>query len=343
MCLLITQNKNTPSLSDDWLDDFYSYNSDGIGVMYSENGSLIIRKLLPKTTDDLIKFYDANIKGKNCAWHLRMRTHGNIDLENCHPYPVLNKKDHGIDIWLMHNGVLATGNKSNTKKSDTWHYIKDFLRPMLAKNPDFAFHASFNKIIADHIGTSNKFVLMDNQGRMATVNKDSGYFWHGLWLSNAYAWSASKNISKMPCTNAKTIKQHSLEKPVIYHKQYGMDFGYENSLNNTNWIDEDSSYIYDEIDQIFMDFEDKGLMECADINPRVIDDFITEFDFDCFLEIANMALDQNISEEWFVRCMRNYSDARIAFPWLDRVARNSGYDQHGVNTKNSFNSIKVSQ
>jgi hypothetical protein len=33
MCLLVTQTNNSPALSDDWLNDFYSYNSDGVGVM----------------------------------------------------------------------------------------------------------------------------------------------------------------------------------------------------------------------------------------------------------------------------------------------------------------------
>ena len=33
MCLLITQKSTSPALSDEWLKNFYSFNSDGVGVM----------------------------------------------------------------------------------------------------------------------------------------------------------------------------------------------------------------------------------------------------------------------------------------------------------------------
>jgi len=48
-----------------------------------------------------------------------------------------------------------------------------------------------------------------------------------------------------------------------------------------------------------------------------------------------------MSEEWFIKCMRNYQDARNAFPWLDRVSKNDTYDTYGVNTKNTFNSKEI--
>ena len=44
MCLLITQSEQSPKLSNAWLEDFYDYNGDGVGVMFVENGSLIIEK-----------------------------------------------------------------------------------------------------------------------------------------------------------------------------------------------------------------------------------------------------------------------------------------------------------
>ena len=54
-----------------------------------------------------------------------------------------------------------------------------------------------------------------------------------------------------------------------------------------------------------------------------------------------MCLDGAISEEWYVKCIRNYQTARDAFPWLDRVAGNDAYNSHGVNTKNTFNTKEI--
>jgi hypothetical protein len=67
---------------------------------------------------------------------------------------------------------------------------------MLANSIDFAFTDAFAEIIGDHIGGSNKFVIMDSTGRVQTVNQDAGVYWGGRWLSNTYAWSSPLNASK---------------------------------------------------------------------------------------------------------------------------------------------------
>lgn len=196
MCLLVVQPATAPTLSQAWLEDFYASNSDGVGIMRSVDGELLVEKILPVNAQEFVEFYRNHIDGHDCAFHLRMKTHGNIDMENCHPYEVFNKAEHGVDVWLMHNGILSTGNAADVTKSDTWHYIRDYLRPMLANNIDFIFTEAFAEIIGEHIGASNKFVIMDSAGRTQTVNQDSGVFWGGRWLSNTYAWSSPLNASK---------------------------------------------------------------------------------------------------------------------------------------------------
>jgi hypothetical protein len=204
MCLLITQNENSDNLGKSWLADFFNYNADGVGVMYADKGQLHVIKSLPRTAKDLTAFYRSHIMGRACAWHLRMRTHGNTDLANCHPYEVLNAKDHGLNMWLMHNGVLHTGNAADPKMSDTFHFIADYLRPMLENNPDLIYQPGFQEILGAFIGRSNKLVLLDDLGRMATINKSAGVNWRGHWLSNTYAWTAPVELLPRPKYVAKT-------------------------------------------------------------------------------------------------------------------------------------------
>ena len=314
MCLLVNQKTTSPALSDDWLKDFYANNSDGVGVMYADGGTLIIEKALPSSEKAFIKFYRKHIQGKACAYHLRMRTHGNTDLENCHPYQVLNQSEHGLDLWLMHNGILHTGNKADTTKSDTWHYIRDYLRPMLAANPDFAFHPSFAEIVGEHIGDSNKFVLMDNQGRSATINEKAGVYWAGLWLSNTYAWSASTSALDKPYDDAELAIAHAGEKPVKYDplrtplSNDHLGYGY------TPYPDE----IYDEIESFIQEMELSGLSVASQLGYNEILDFIDGFGYESYSEIAYMCLDKQISEDWFVLVMTNHKKAIEAFPWLSR-------------------------
>lgn len=325
MCLLVNQQSTSPILSDEWLSDFYSYNPDGIGVMYANNGELIVKKLLPKSAEDFIAFYREFIAGKNCAFHLRMRTHGDIDLENCHPYPILNRLEHGIDLWLMHNGILSTGNKADESKSDTWHYINDYLKPMLSANPDFTFHPSFAEIVGDHIGSSNKFILMDNEGRQTIINQSSGVYWGGLWLSNTYAWSSSTSASKNPIKNLKKQKKQANEKPIKlirYPSSYRSGYGY----GLTNGFDEyESDDTYDYYDQLYEDIELNlddlrymGFQIAGNVSVNQVFDFIEEFDLNSFQDLVDSVIDQNLSEDWFCLCLSDFKKARECFPYLDR-------------------------
>ena len=333
MCLLVTQSKTSPVLSNECLSDFYSFNSDGVGVMSEINGELVIKKILPKSAHDFIEFYHANIKGKNCAFHLRMRTHGNFDLENCHPYEVLNQKEHGLDLWLMHNGILSTGNAKDITKSDTWHYIRDFLRPMLENNPDFFLHPSFAQIVGEHIGASNKFVLMDNDGRMVTINHEAGVYWAGLWLSNTYAWSVSKSASKKPNKSAKDAKAQAKEKPQAYapksHKYNShaywdsradyFDGEWLGNVRERDYRDADER-VYDDLDAIFDEFEMIGYFKASDITYGQIFDFIDRYNEDSFFDIAYACMGGDIDEDTYIKCISDYAYARECFPKLNRVA-----------------------
>jgi len=322
MCLLVTQSKISPKLSHEWLKDFYSYNADGIGVMRSKNNQLIIEKILPKDADDFINFYEKHIFGFDCAFHLRMKTHGHIDLINCHPYEILNKADHGIDLWLMHNGILHTDNKADITKSDTWHYIKNYLMPMLAKNPDYAFTESFNEIISDHIGSSNKFVLMDNLGRQAVINQDQGVYWAGLWLSNTYAWSASNTATETAENNLTLWESQILENPDKPQLNYGYyNYGSYNNYSSDYYYQEnshnlDNNYIDNEIDLIVNDFVDLGHDKAGSLSYTQAKRFITRFGLASFQDLSIMVLDNQIDEHTFIRSISDYTYAKSIFEWL---------------------------
>lgn len=196
MCLLINKPANT-TFSKNFYEGVFKKNEDGLGVMYAENGRVVVKKILPKTFEDVEAFIRDEVDGRECSLHFRMQTHGDVDLTNCHPYQVISA-DEGYELWLMHNGVLHTDNKKDQTKSDTWHYINDYLRPMLLANPTFFLTEAFKEVVGAHIGSGNKFVLMDYMGNVVTVNKDEGVEYEGAWLSNTYAWdSAGKPFKQL--------------------------------------------------------------------------------------------------------------------------------------------------
>lgn len=182
MCLLVNQPA-TSTFSDDFLADVFDRNQDGLGVMYAEGGKLHIFKCLPANEQDFIDFYRKHADGRACVWHARMQTHGDIDLDNCHPYKVTD------DVWLAHNGVLSSSNDADKTKSDTWHFIRNIIRPALLGDPSLLTDKNWQDFIAKMIGGSNKFALVRADGEIVVLNKQAGVTYQDAWLSNTYAWS----------------------------------------------------------------------------------------------------------------------------------------------------------
>ena len=185
MCLLVNQPASTV-FTEDFIADVFQKNGDGFGVMYAEKGKLHVYKCLPTSAADMYQFYRAHAEGRDCVWHARMQTHGDIDLDNCHPYRVTD------DIWLAHNGILSTGNAADKTKSDTWHFIHNVIQPALSHNPDLMLDEAWQKMIGHIIGSGNKFGLVRADGKTVIINEQSGVNFVGAWLSNTYAWSTTK-------------------------------------------------------------------------------------------------------------------------------------------------------
>lgn len=190
MCILIDHPEGH-SFSDEWLADFYKKNSDGIGIMSAKDNIIYTAKMVPRNLDDFIQFYRERADGKACVLHMRFKTHGDIDLENCHPYEVFGEES-GYPLYIMHNGVLKTGNAADITKSDTWHYIRDYIIPALKADPTQFMSEWFMAFVESHIGYNNKFAMMDAFGNLVIFNKDSGEMWGDVWMSNTYAWDAAK-------------------------------------------------------------------------------------------------------------------------------------------------------
>lgn len=188
MCLLFHKPADV-SFTDDILKGFWTRNKDGFGVMYCSDGYIHYDKKVGKTADDWIEFFRKyeNVDG---FFHLRMATHGAVDLVNCHPYIVsgFQGDEEHAPVLLMHNGVLSTGNDADKTKSDTWHYIRRFIEPVAKTNPTFLMSDEFRAMVESHIGSNNKFAILDGTGKHQIVNKRAGVDWNGAWFSNTYAW-----------------------------------------------------------------------------------------------------------------------------------------------------------
>lgn len=228
MCLLFKQTANNPSIPDIWLKNFYSKNPDGVGIMYfDDTGKIIVHKSLPKDENEFVEFYREHAEGKECLVHLRMKTHGDIDFENCHPYELFTDSE-GNKSYLMHNGVLFNGNASDPSKSDTWHFIREYLRPLMDIDPALLHHEVIQSLLEEAIG-SNRFGIIDEATQsMSIVNEQQGVYWGGRWYSNTYAWSAPHTQTNKTLPEEYTYEDAVKEmevKPYVHTPPYYGGYG----------------------------------------------------------------------------------------------------------------------
>jgi hypothetical protein len=187
MCLIISGSSNemrsTLLGTAGLIESIYTKNSDGLGLMYRNKRGLKTVKVLPKNAAEFRYVVEQMPDDDRAiALHARMQTHGKIDTTNCHPYTVTPGR-----VALMHNGILDTGNDKDVSRSDTWHFTKDFLEGPVSKYPALIHDEGFQRMLAEFIG-SNRFVFMDNDGKLVIINKDQGVMHKGLWFANMYAW-----------------------------------------------------------------------------------------------------------------------------------------------------------
>jgi hypothetical protein len=184
MCILIHHPVGT-QFNQEQLLDFFSKNSDGFGAIVKRGDTVEVIKSIG-TLQEIEDLYIQQVAGFEAIIHFRMKTHGKIDIANCHPYEVVP------GVWMAHNGILSTGNYKDPSMSDTWHYIQDFLKPMLEHDVTLIHNEGFQKMVASHIGSSNKFGFMNQDGDVVLINEASGIWHEEVWYSNTYAWTPWK-------------------------------------------------------------------------------------------------------------------------------------------------------
>ena len=205
MCLILhcPQGKEPPI---NWLKTAQETNPDGWGIMALRGGKPTYKKGLTKES-----FYEVlpKFEGIEKTIHFRFATVGEVNIENAHPIRVLNKKKHGKEILLMHNGTLPFRPK-NKAISDTVYFAHFILREKLIKDSNILVKE--NKEITS-IMASSKFAFLT----------DRGFTFHGHFtikdgfkLSNLYSIDDYKPIkylydTYLPTYPYEPIKRYTLE------------------------------------------------------------------------------------------------------------------------------------
>lgn len=138
MCVAIVKEKNIQLPSKDILQICFKNNPDGAGFVVNKNGYNYISKGYFTFEGFYKAFKQASInKEDDVLIHFRVATHGKVNIQNCHPFPIQNSFTNmtkpflkTISDVMVHNGKLDI-NINNKIYSDSMHFalaINNFLK-----------------------------------------------------------------------------------------------------------------------------------------------------------------------------------------------------------------------
>lgn len=188
MCVIIHKPQNTEFCEKD-LRTAYDNNEDGFGYMYYDPDlkKIVAKKSLNFDAERIVKTIK-RLEPYDACFHYRYKTVGEITNAQCHPFQVLKKKKHGIDMYFMHNGTIrnVTPRKG---ESDTQAFNNQILKPILSKAPKLIETEAFKEIISNYISTGSKLCFMYSNGRVVKINEKQGSERHNCWVSNTYSFN----------------------------------------------------------------------------------------------------------------------------------------------------------
>lgn len=192
MCMII----DIPSgvvLDEAVLERCYKANKDGWGIMWSHGGEIYSVKDT-SSFEDFMDYWQLVPVESNRAVHFRIRTHGEVDQENCHPFTVLEKTVDGRGLMMMHNGFINT-EMVDKARSDTWNFVTHELAPLMREAPSMIDHQLMLNMLQEAVSPS-RVLLMNDEGGRYYLGK-----WHDVYrcrfshLGNVYPPYAASNAS----------------------------------------------------------------------------------------------------------------------------------------------------
>ncbi|SHG97809.1 hypothetical protein SAMN04488068_2075 [Hydrocarboniphaga daqingensis] len=162
-----------------------SLNRDGWGLMgFDRNGRFLLQRHARVDVDQVIDTV-RGLRDAELALHLRMLTRGSTHERNLHPVAVDGDEPADDDVYLMHNGTIGGLATPEVGHSDSWHFARRVLGPLLRGNPDLLDQDAFRQLVALALGPDNKAVLLQrSSGRLHIINRHYGAEFDGLWCSS---------------------------------------------------------------------------------------------------------------------------------------------------------------
>lgn len=175
MCVIAIQPRGI-QISRKELKNCWDNNSHGAGLMYSNNGKIIVKKEMESFDKFMEYVNEASKYDSALVIHFRIATSGGINDYNCHPFKVHK------NLYFCHNGILDIDVPKGSKENDTQIFNNSLMKPLPF---NFYKNNAIMNILEYTIGSGNKFVFLDDKGDYYILNEAAGeWSENGAWFSN---------------------------------------------------------------------------------------------------------------------------------------------------------------
>lgn len=188
MCIIIVKYPGT-HVSRRKLRHSWDRNKDGAGFAFvSEEGELYIDKGYFQFHEFYKALRNAEAENPHSAFiiHMRIATHGLVDITNSHPHYVNDK------LVMAHNGVLRCVNvPKDSTESDTILFNLN----ILSKLPEgWEKSEVICTLVQSFIGHGNKLAFLNSDNETLILNEQLGEWDEGCWYSNT-SYKAPKLVT----------------------------------------------------------------------------------------------------------------------------------------------------
>ena len=174
MCIIAIQPTGT-KIKESILRNCWESNNDGAGIMYVDNGKIIVKRELHNFSEFMRIKKQADKTGGNIILHFRIATSGGINEKNLHPFKI------NESVYFCHNGILDIDVPLNSPINDTQIFNNYYMKGLPY---DFYKNTTIMQLLEYSIGERNKFVFLDNTGEFYILNEGAGTWDEGAWYSN---------------------------------------------------------------------------------------------------------------------------------------------------------------
>lgn len=219
MCIIAIQPNGT-NIPKNILRNCWDSNNDGAGIMYCDNGKIIVHRELTSFNKFFELKRNADKLNTNIVMHFRIATSGGINNNNIHPFKVND------NLYFCHNGILDIDVPNGSPINDTQIYSNAFLKGM---PNDFHLNHSIMNLIEYSIGNRNKFVFLDSNGEFHILNESAGIWHNGAWYSNSsfqsysnYGYSYNYNKSNFEWIECECCNEKKNENELSWNREFDM-------------------------------------------------------------------------------------------------------------------------